>query len=83
MSRFYGMLARGGELDGVRVLSPEAIERATRGAGFAAATRCLMGLPMRFGLGFMLSWRVVRFGRSNPQLRPSRHGRLDRLRGSG
>jgi CubicO group peptidase (beta-lactamase class C family) len=63
VSRFYGMLARGGELDGVRLLSPEAIERATREQA-RGGDAVLMGLPMRFGLGFMLSWRVVRFGRS-------------------
>jgi len=62
VSRFYGMLARGGELDGVRLLSPEAIERATREQA-CGPDAVLLGMPTRFGLGFMLTHRLVRFGR--------------------
>jgi CubicO group peptidase (beta-lactamase class C family) len=63
IARFYGLLARGGEIDGVRLLSAEAVERAASEQA-RGADAVLMGLPMRFGLGFMLSWKVVRFGRS-------------------
>jgi len=53
LARIYGALARGGELDGVRLLSPEAIERA-RSEQVFGPDAVLGGLPMRFGLGFML-----------------------------
>jgi CubicO group peptidase (beta-lactamase class C family) len=62
VSRFYGALARGGELDGVRVLSPEAIERATREQA-SGPDAVVLGMPMRFGLGFMLTHKLVRLGR--------------------
>ncbi len=53
LARIYGALSRGGELEGVRILSSEAIERATREEAFGPDA-VLGGLPMRFGLGFML-----------------------------
>jgi CubicO group peptidase (beta-lactamase class C family) len=46
-------LARGGELGGVRLLEAESIERATEEQAFGPDA-VLGGLPMRFGLGFML-----------------------------
>jgi CubicO group peptidase (beta-lactamase class C family) len=53
LARVYGALARGGELDGVRLLAPESIERATREQ--ACGPDAVLGeLPMRYGLGFML-----------------------------
>jgi CubicO group peptidase (beta-lactamase class C family) len=54
LARVYGALARGGELDGVRVLSQEAIDRAIveQSNGPDAV---LAGLPSRFGLGFILT----------------------------
>ncbi len=54
LARVYGALARGGELDGVRVLSQEAIDRAIveQSDGPDAV---LADLPTRFGLGFMLT----------------------------
>jgi len=53
LARIYGTLARGGELDGARILEPASIDRArtTQAEGPDAV---LGGLPMRFGLGFML-----------------------------
>lgn len=66
LSRFYEMLRRGGELDGVRVLSPESVRLATK-----PHTRLLpnvaVGLrPMRWGLGFMVSSdRFGPFGRDS------------------
>ena len=53
LARVYGALARGGELDGVRVLSREAIERARIEQSYGEDA-VLAGLPSRFGLGFML-----------------------------
>lgn len=53
IARLYGALASGGTLDGVRVLSPESIARASteRSHGVDA----VLDVPTRFGLGFMLS----------------------------
>lgn len=52
-SRFYEMLLRGGELNGVRVLKPETIKRATAEQSHAVMDR-MLGLPMRYSMGFML-----------------------------
>jgi CubicO group peptidase (beta-lactamase class C family) len=46
-------LAIGGEVDGVRVLAPESIERATTEQAFGPDA-VLGGIEMRFALGFML-----------------------------
>lgn len=53
VARLYGALARGGEIDGVRVLSPEAIDRAT--VEQASGRDEVLGLPLRIGLGFALN----------------------------
>jgi CubicO group peptidase (beta-lactamase class C family) len=53
LARIYGALARGGAVDGVRLLEPETIERA-RAEQVFGPDAVLGGLPMRFGLGFML-----------------------------
>ena len=53
IARLYGALARGGELDGIRVLSPEAIERAT--VEQASGRDEVMGLNLRPALGFVLT----------------------------
>jgi len=53
LARIYGALARGGTLDGVRLLAPESIARAREEQAFGPDA-VLGGLPMRFGLGFML-----------------------------
>jgi CubicO group peptidase (beta-lactamase class C family) len=53
LARVYGALARGGEIDGVRILAPESIERARTEQAFGPDA-VLGELPMRFGLGFML-----------------------------
>ena len=53
VARFYGALARGGELDGVRVLTQEAIERAT--VEQASGKDEVMGLNLRTALGFVLT----------------------------
>jgi CubicO group peptidase (beta-lactamase class C family) len=53
LARIYGALSRGGELDGVRILEPETIDNAIVEQAFGPDA-VLGGLPMRFGLGFML-----------------------------
>jgi CubicO group peptidase (beta-lactamase class C family) len=54
LARIYGALARGGEIDGVRILNPATINRAITEEA-CGPDRLLAGAPMRFGLGFMLS----------------------------
>ena len=60
LARIYGALARGGELEGVRVLSAAHIERclAIESDGIDA----VVGVPMRFGLGFRLTQPAARYG---------------------
>jgi CubicO group peptidase (beta-lactamase class C family) len=52
LARIYGALARGGELDGVRLLAPAAIERAR--SQQARDMDTLMGVTVRMGLGYWL-----------------------------
>jgi CubicO group peptidase (beta-lactamase class C family) len=64
LARAYGALACGGEVDGVRVLSPQSIERArTEQANGPDAV--LFGWPTRFGLGFSLPPVGAGFGSSS------------------
>jgi CubicO group peptidase (beta-lactamase class C family) len=53
MARIYAALAEGGTLDGVKLLSKGAIERATR-QQWSDIKDGLLGMPMAMGLGFML-----------------------------
>jgi len=53
LARVYGALACGGQVDGVRVLSAGAIERA-RTQQVSGPDAVLYGLSTRFGLGFAL-----------------------------
>jgi len=53
LAQIYGALARGGEIDGVRILRPATIENAREEQAFGPDA-VLGGMPMRFGLGFML-----------------------------
>jgi CubicO group peptidase (beta-lactamase class C family) len=64
LARFYGALACDGELDRVRVLSRDQIERARteQSNGIDA----VVGVPMRFGLGFRLTQPAARYG-PNPR----------------
>jgi CubicO group peptidase (beta-lactamase class C family) len=59
LARLYGALARGGEIDGFRVLSQETIDRArqTESDGEDA----VLFVPSRFGLGFALELDEERF----------------------
>ena len=64
LSRFAEILRRGGELDGVRVLSPEALRAATKEARRLRPDLATGLAPMRWGTGYMLgSKRFGPFGR--------------------
>lgn len=52
IARLYGALARGGELDGVRLLGRAAIDRARQERVFGRDA--ILGVTTRFGLGYML-----------------------------
>lgn len=52
LSKIYGGLAQGGEIDGVHLLSPESIARAT--AEQVSGVDLVSMAEMRFGLGFAL-----------------------------
>ncbi|WP_078311439.1 MULTISPECIES: lipase LipE [unclassified Mycobacterium] len=67
LSRFAEMLCRGGELDGVRILSPETIRAAAAPARRLRPDMATGGMPMRWGTGYMLgSKRFGPFGRNSP-----------------
>ena len=54
LARLYGALAADGRLDGVQVLSPEAIKAAT--VEQAYGPDAIIFFPMRYALGFMLDF---------------------------
>jgi CubicO group peptidase (beta-lactamase class C family) len=60
LSRFYGALARGGELDGVRILSPEQIQRCRTQE--SDGIDAVLSVPMRFGLGYRLTQPAAKYG---------------------
>jgi CubicO group peptidase (beta-lactamase class C family) len=73
LARIYGALARGGEIDGTRILKPETIARATQEEA-AGPERLFCGaVPMRFGLGFVLSDESHRYARLSPNPRAFGH----------
>jgi CubicO group peptidase (beta-lactamase class C family) len=53
LSRFFELLRRGGELDGVRIFEPRTIRRALTEQSYLEFDLTL-GFPTRYGLGFML-----------------------------
>lgn len=53
LARIYGALACGGAVDGVRILEEKTIARATEEQA-SGPDATLGGMPMRYGLGFML-----------------------------
>jgi CubicO group peptidase (beta-lactamase class C family) len=65
VARVYAALARGGELDGVRVLSREGVARANTEHSFGP-DGVLFGLRTRFGLGYFMTHPGVPFG-PNPR----------------
>jgi CubicO group peptidase (beta-lactamase class C family) len=68
LSRFAEILRRGGELDGVRVLSPDTLRAATREARRLRPDVATGLMPLRWGTGYMLgSKRFGPFGRNAPE----------------
>jgi len=61
LARVFGALACGGTVDGIRVLSPESIERA-RTQQASGPDPVVFGFPMRYGLGFSLPPEGLGFG---------------------
>ena len=61
LARMYGALARGGEVDGYRIVRPEALERFYAEQSFGP-DQVLMQMPTRFSMGFMLSQPGAAFG---------------------
>ncbi len=53
LARFYELLRREGELDGVRIFDPRTIRRATAEQSYLEIDFTL-GFPLRYGMGFML-----------------------------
>ena len=68
LAKVYGALARGGEIDGVRLMGPETIERALveQSNGIDA----ILATPTHFGLGFQLN---SDFSPKGPNLRSFGH----------
>ncbi|MCT7661419.1 lipase LipE [Mycobacterium deserti] len=65
LSRFAEILTRGGELDGVRVMSPETLRGATKEARRLRPDIATGLMPMRWGTGYMLgSKRFGPFGKN-------------------
>ncbi len=65
--RFFELLRSGGELDGVRVFHPETVRRAVEPRGVLELDAGI-GLPIEYGLGFMLGNPVVGlYGRNAPR----------------
>jgi CubicO group peptidase (beta-lactamase class C family) len=63
LSRFYEIFRRGGELDGVGVMSPETVRRALTEQSHLEVDLSL-GFPTRFGYGLMLGAQLLSlFGR--------------------
>jgi len=58
LARFYEILRRGGELDGVRMLSPETVRNAMSQQSRLEIDLSL-GFPTRFGYGLMLGAQVL------------------------
>lgn len=63
LARIYGALACGGSVDGVHVLDRETIERACEEQA-SGPDATLGGLPIRYGLGFMLRSETMPFSPS-------------------
>ena len=61
LARLYGSLARGGEIDGYRIVRPDALERFYAEQSYGP-DQVLMQMPTRFSMGFMLSQPDAMFG---------------------
>jgi len=60
LSRFYQLLLNGGELDGIRIFEPRTVRRATSEQSYFEFDLTL-GMPVRYGMGFMLGGRWLSF----------------------
>ena len=58
LTRFYELLRRGGELDGVRMIKPETVRNALTEQSHLEVDLSL-GFPTRFGFGLMLGAQVL------------------------
>ena len=56
LSRFYQLLLTGGELDGIRIFDSRTVRRATAEQSYREFDLTL-GIPLRYGMGFMLGGR--------------------------
>ena len=66
-SRFFQLLLNGGELDGVRIFDKRTVRRAVAEQSFLEVDSFL-GLPIRYGMGFMLgSNRFSLYGPHSPR----------------
>jgi CubicO group peptidase (beta-lactamase class C family) len=61
LSAFFQCLLNEGEFDGVRVFEPSTVRRATAEQSYRELDLTL-GLPLRYGMGFMLGGPVSAFG---------------------
>lgn len=52
--RFFELLRNEGELDGVRIFDPRTVRRAIEHDGGVLEIDSFLGLPVRYGMGFML-----------------------------
>jgi CubicO group peptidase (beta-lactamase class C family) len=66
IARIYGALARGGKIDGIRLLKPETIECAITEEVAGPERVFCGGVTMRYGWGFMLSENSNRYARLSP-----------------
>ncbi len=60
IARLYGCLARGGELDGVRIVSEDTLVSGRRER--SRGVDPFLGEPMAFGVGFQLQTEIMAFG---------------------
>jgi CubicO group peptidase (beta-lactamase class C family) len=66
--RFFEMLLRGGTLDGMRVLKQRTIHRAVANTSSYLEFDLTLGLPVRYGMGFMLgAERLTLYGQRSPR----------------
>jgi CubicO group peptidase (beta-lactamase class C family) len=66
-SRFFQLLLQGGELDGVRVFGRRTVQRAIMEQTFLEVDSTI-GLPVRYGMGFMLGRKWLSFwGHDTPR----------------
>lgn len=58
LSRFFELLRRGGELDGIEIFEPRTIRRATSEQSYREIDFTL-GAPLRYAMGFMLGAQLL------------------------